>query len=44
MDCKKEENEKECACKDTTCKNHGICCDCIKNHRKLGNLPRCLRK
>ncbi len=44
MGCKKDENEKSCACKDTDCERHGICCDCVRYHRKAGNLPKCLRK
>ncbi len=35
--------EVECNCKNTACVNHGKCCDCVKRHKGLGNLPFCLR-
>ncbi|MDD5148195.1 MAG: hypothetical protein PHH08_01895 [Candidatus ainarchaeum sp.] len=44
MDCKKPFNEKNCPCGDTSCKRHGICCECISHHRDAKNLPHCLRQ
>ncbi len=35
--------EVECNCKNETCVNHGKCCECVKRHKGLGNLPFCLR-
>ncbi|MGI5897326.1 MAG: hypothetical protein ACOX6U_10305 [Oscillospiraceae bacterium] len=37
-------NVHECSCPFTDCKNHGRCCDCIANHREMGNLPNCYKK
>ncbi len=33
----------ECTCKNVECGNHGKCCECVKRHKGLGNLPFCLR-
>lgn len=40
MECKKEENSKNCTCTHS-CIHHGICCDCVKRHRAKGQLPAC---
>ena len=37
------ENVKECSCPRTDCARYKKCCECVKNHREKGNLPRCLR-
>ena len=37
------ENVKECSCPKTECERYKKCCECVKNHRDKGNLPRCLR-
>jgi hypothetical protein len=42
MECKKEENLKNCPCK-SDCELKGICCECVKYHRENGGLPACLR-
>ena len=39
----KEINNKQCTCTNITCKNHGICCLCVFNHRTQKNKPACLR-
>ncbi len=39
----KELNEKDCPCSDTWCERHGTCCECIKYHKKCGDMPACLR-
>jgi len=41
MECRKECNLKSCNCTELSCKNHGICCECIKHHRVHGELPAC---
>ncbi len=33
----------ECSCANKECVNHGKCCECVKRHRDMGNLPACLR-
>jgi len=40
MECKKEENKKNCPC-TYECDLRGLCCECIKGHRKKGELPAC---
>ncbi|MDD3083654.1 MAG: hypothetical protein PHP82_01390 [Candidatus ainarchaeum sp.] len=40
MDCKKEENLKNCNC-FYPCERKGICCECIAYHRKNDELPAC---
>jgi len=42
MECKKEENLKNCPCK-SDCELKGICCECVKYHREHGGLPACLK-
>ncbi len=39
----KANNKVECSCKKSDCANHGICCECVANHRQKGNYPACLR-
>ena len=41
MECKKEENSKDCSCSYTGCPRKGICCECVKYHRLKGELPGC---
>ena len=41
MECRKEENLSECTCSATTCKNRGICCECVRHHREMGQIPGC---
>ncbi|MBR9678222.1 MAG: hypothetical protein GOU97_02960 [Nanoarchaeota archaeon] len=40
MECKKEENLEFCNC-SYPCEKKGLCCECIKYHRELGELPAC---
>lgn len=40
----KAENEKKCICPYDSCERHGVCCECVRNHREQGELPMCLRK
>lgn len=41
MECKKEENKKQCTC-TYNCPKRGLCCECIREHREAGELPGCL--
>ena len=34
---------KDCPCKKKDCENNGKCCNCVKRHKGVGNLPFCLR-
>ncbi|MCK4590290.1 MAG: hypothetical protein KAT86_00950 [Candidatus Latescibacteria bacterium] len=36
-----EENKKQCPCTYEPCSKKGICCECIKYHWQLGELPAC---
>ena len=41
MECpNKAKNMKDCNC-TYPCDKKGICCECIRYHRKLGQLPAC---
>ena len=41
MECKKEENLKDCPCTYPGCPRKGLCCQCIRHHREKGELPAC---
>ena len=41
MECKQKANAAQCNCSYEGCANHGICCQCIANHRAHGELPAC---
>ena len=40
VECKIEENKKKCNC-TYPCGKKGMCCECIRYHRELGELPAC---
>jgi len=42
VNCKIEENLKNCTCTYPGCPRKGKCCDCIAHHREQGELPGCL--
>ncbi len=41
MECKKSENLKHCNCSYPGCSRKGICCDCLKYHLRMRQLPAC---
>jgi hypothetical protein len=41
MQCKKEENLKNCPCTYPDCPRKGICCECLKHHLAKKELPAC---
>ncbi|MDR0870604.1 MAG: DUF6485 family protein [Planctomycetaceae bacterium] len=41
MECKVEKNSKNCACTYTGCSKRGVCCDCIRYHLSMRQLPGC---
>ncbi|MBD3203119.1 hypothetical protein GF327_02405 [Candidatus Woesearchaeota archaeon] len=41
MECKKQENLKDCTCTYTSCGKRGICCECVASHRAAGEIPGC---
>ena len=38
-----KENEKKCPCTYKDCEYHGICCQCVRYHRKRKEKPFCLK-
>lgn len=40
MECNKNKNLKNCNC-TYDCERKGICCECMKYHRKMGEFPAC---
>lgn len=41
MDCKKSSNLQQCNCSYAPCLRKGICCDCIRYHLSMRELPAC---
>lgn len=39
----KEKNEEGCPCSSVDCERHGFCCECVRYHKRAGELPACLR-
>jgi len=42
MECKIEENLAQCPCTYEPCSKKGKCCECIRYHWRMGELPGCL--
>ncbi|MEE9152241.1 MAG: DUF6485 family protein [Thermoplasmata archaeon] len=42
MECNIESNKDDCGCTYEPCERKGKCCECIKHHKKFGELPGCL--
>lgn len=40
-ECKIEQNKQRCNCTYEPCSKKGICCECIKSHWQIGELPAC---
>lgn len=41
MDCKKPTNLKNCNCSYDPCDRKGVCCDCLRYHLRMRQLPAC---
>lgn len=41
MDCKKDQNLKNCNCTYDPCSRKGICCECLSYHLTMRQLPGC---
>ncbi|MDI6736249.1 MAG: DUF6485 family protein [bacterium] len=41
-ECNVAVNKKDCPCTYEPCSRKGICCECIKYHKKMNQLPGCL--
>jgi len=37
-----EENKKRCSCTYEPCSRKGTCCECIRYHWKMNELPACM--
>jgi len=42
MECNKEKNLNHCNCSYEPCSRKGICCECIRYHGKMRQLPACV--
>ena len=42
MDCNKEKNRDGCNCSYEPCSRKGICCECLKYHVHMRQLPACV--
>ncbi len=41
-DCKnREKNQKSCNCTYEPCERKGICCECLRYHLRIKELPAC---
>lgn len=41
MDCNKAGNMKHCNCSYPGCSKKGVCCDCLRYHLGMRQLPAC---
>jgi len=41
MECKKAENASGCNCTYEPCSRKGVCCDCLRYHLSMRELPGC---
>ena len=42
MECRVDANKERCTYTYEPCERKGKCCDCIRYHKSLGELPGCL--
>ncbi len=40
MECRIERNKQNCTC-TYSCHKKGICCECVRSHRIIGEIPGC---
>jgi hypothetical protein len=40
--CQPTKNMQECNCSYVPCERKGQCCECLRYHRALGELPACV--
>jgi hypothetical protein len=40
-ECDVEQNKVDCSCTYEPCPRKGNCCQCVRHHRKKGQLPAC---
>jgi hypothetical protein len=42
MECSKEQNVVDCNCTYDPCSRKGVCCQCIRYHKRMRQLPGCV--
>jgi hypothetical protein len=42
VECKQKENKAGCNCTYEPCSRKGVCCECIKYHWAMQQLPACV--
>lgn len=42
MECNKERNLQGCNCTYEPCSRKGVCCECLRYHWRMQQLPGCL--
>lgn len=42
MECNQDTNRANCSCTYEPCSRKGKCCECIKYHWRMGELPGCV--
>ncbi len=42
MECNKERNLQNCNCTYDPCSRKGLCCECIRYHWRMKELPACV--
>jgi hypothetical protein len=42
MECNKERNLQSCNCTYEPCSRKGVCCECLRYHWRMRQLPGCL--
>jgi len=40
-ECRQEKNLKTCNCSYEPCSRKGMCCECLRYHWSMGELPAC---
>ncbi|VVB73906.1 Uncharacterised protein [uncultured archaeon] len=41
MECKRDQNKRDCPCTYEGCPRKGVCCECLRHHLKSKELPAC---
>ena len=41
MECNQKRNLNDCNCSYTPCSRKGLCCECIRYHLQMRELPAC---
>ena len=39
--CNQDANRKACNCSYEPCSRKGVCCECLRYHQRMGELPAC---